>query len=66
MYRFYLTQARLGLAVWFVRALLWAMRADGLRCRSCGHRILAPDVIQFVDAGCPECSNEKLEVYRAG
>ncbi len=63
MYRFYMTQARLGLAVWFVRALLWVTKSDGLRCRACHHRILAYQVIQFVDEGCPECGGEKLETY---
>lgn len=66
MYRFYMTSARSGLAVWFVRALLWITRSDGLRCRDCQHPVTPYDVAQFVDVGCPECGGEKLEVYRAG
>ena len=50
-------------ATWFVRALLWLLRAD-VRCRGC-ELVLEPwQMMDFVESGCPNCQGHKLELVR--
>jgi len=53
-----------AVAVWFVKSLLWLLRAD-VRCRDCG-LVLEPaaQVLDFVESSCPNCQGHKLELVR--